>query len=262
MAVVLNDLTTGAVAGAGVFDSLMRSMKAHLIEEFSAGRIHGKEYSTVYLGAMSSVLDKSLEFLLQRDRLEKELLLMDKQILKATQEVLLVEAEVAKAEAQTELAVQQKANLLLEADLIPEQVLKLIAETALITQNGLNAIIEGTVLTAQKCKLDAEFDLLNETKLKAIAETSVLNQKKVTEQAQTNSTGIDAGSVIGKQLALYQAQTDGFTKDAILKAASKLMDSWAIRRTTDEATIADGVNMLNDVAIGRGVTKMLDSVGA
>jgi hypothetical protein len=129
-------------------------------------------------------------------------------------------------------------------------------------KEGLKISEEILVLTAQKCKLEAEYDVLLEQKLKTIAETALLNQKKVTEQAQTSGTGVDADSVIGKQKGLYTAQTDGFARDAEQKAAKVMGDTWNVRRTTDEGTVADGINMLSDVNVGRAITKLLDGVNA
>lgn len=147
----------------------------------------------------------------------------------------------------------QKAGL--EAELIAKQI-------ELVNQQRINAEVEMRVLQAQVCKLQAEFDLIQEQKLKGVAETALLTQKVVTERAQTLAVGVDADSVLGKQKALYQAQTDGFTRDAEQKAAKLMVDSWNVRRTTDEGTVADGVNMLNDAAVGRAVTKLLNGVGA
>lgn len=157
---------------------------------------------------------------------------------------------------QTALAfvLQQRKNDL-EAILLEKQI-------ALLTQQGLNAVTEGLVLTAQKCKLDAEFDLLQSEKLKSIAETALLTQKNATEKAQTMALGVDVDSVVGRQKALYMAQTNGFARDAEQKAAKLLVDTWNVRRTTDEATVADGTNMLNDITVGRAVNKMLTGVAA
>ena len=147
----------------------------------------------------------------------------------------------------------QKAGL--EAELIAKQI-------ELVNQQRINAEVEMQVLQAQVCKLQAEFDLIQEQKLKGAAETALLTQKVVTERAQTLAVGVDADSVLGKQKALYQAQTDGFKRDAEQKAAKLMVDSWNVRRTTDEGTVADGVNMLNDAAVGRAVTKLLNGVEA
>lgn len=212
-AVPITDLTQATLEGQGAFDLLMRAVKAHLDGEYRAGRIKGTEYSTVYLGALTQVMQTGLAFVLQKQKTDLEAQLLEKQI---------------------ELTNQQR----------------------------INAEVEMTVLQAQKCKLDAEYDLLVEQKSKSSAETSLLTQKIVTERAQTLAVGVDADSVIGKQKALYAAQTAGFARDAEQKAAKLMVDSWSVRRTTDEATVADETNMLADAAIGRAVTKMLTGVGA
>ena len=74
--------------------------------------------------------------------------------------------------------------------------------------------------------------------------------------------GVDENSVVGRQKLLYKAQTDGFSRDAEQKAAKLLVDSWSTRRATDEGTVADATNMLNDATVGRSVKKLLAGVGA
>jgi len=217
---VVADLTESTVEGAGVFDLLMRANKAHLEQEFSKNRIKGSEYATVYLGSMQAVMEASLKFLLER----------------------------------------QKVGL--DAELIQAQILQVQAQTALLAEQTLNAIAERDVLIAQKCKLQAEFDLLVESKLKSAQETALLAQKVLTERAQTQALGVDGDSVVGKQKALYQAQTDGFTRDAEQKVAKVMVDSWNVRRTTDEDTVADTTNKLSDTFVGRAVDKLLTGVGA
>lgn len=204
--VVLADLTTATLTGTGVFDVLMRANKAHLEQEFTKGRIKGPEYASVYLGSLEAVLKSSIDFLLQRD--------------KVNQEVKLLEQQTA------------------------------------------NAVLEGNVLIAQECKLKAEYDVLMLTKQKTIEETNLLLWKTNTEKAQTTSGIASTDSVIGKQKELYAAQTAGFARDAEQKAAKVLVDSWNVRRTTDEATVADGTNQLNDASVGRAVSKLLNGVGA
>jgi hypothetical protein len=60
----ISALTTEAIAGTGVFDVLMRATKLHLQEEYDAQRITGHEYTTVYLGALTAVLQTSTQFLM------------------------------------------------------------------------------------------------------------------------------------------------------------------------------------------------------
>lgn len=258
----LSSLTSESLDGSGVFDTLMRANKAHLEGEFQKNRIKGTEYATVYLGSLESVMRTSLDFLLQREKVALEAELM-------AQQVLIAQAEVQKANAMVQVALKEVEKIGIELEImqlnkekIPYEIAHLQAQTALITQQTANAVIEATVLTATKCKLDAEFDLLVLQKDRVGAETALMNQKVATEKAQTTALGVDGDSVIGKQKSLYQAQTDGFSRDAEQKAAKLMVDSWNVRRTTDEGTVADGTNMLADSVVGRAVSKMLSGVNA
>jgi hypothetical protein len=317
-AIPISNLTQATIDGNGVFDVLMKANKAHLEAEFAKNRIKGTEYSTVYLGSLTQVMQTALAFVLAQSKTDLENQLLQKQIevaeqqrLNLIQENLNLGAQKLQIEAQTALLVQQKSNLVVEADNIPKQGIVLDkqalqiaqqtanltaeaanipkqgllidankaqvtqqtanlvsqkaqveAQTTLVTQQKENAIVEGTVLVAQECKLRAEYDLTMESKLKTAQETALLTQKVVTERAQVTSMGVDADSVVGRQKALYVAQTNGFTRDAEQKAAKLLVDSWNVRRTTDEGTVADSTNMLNDATVGRAVTKLLAGVGA
>ena len=231
---VIGDLTDATLDGQGVFDVLMRANKAHLEAEFSKNRIKGPEYSTVYLGSLESVLEKSVMFLLNKD--------------KASLEAKLIEAQILKIEA--------------EMALFAPQLLKINAEVALLGQQLLNSVEEGNVLRATVCKLEAEFDLIVEQRSKSAQETALLLQKVATEKAQTQGLGVDADSVIGKQKKLYEAQAEGFVRDAEQKAADIMTKTWSVRRTTDSGTEANVDNKLNDLAVGRAIEKLLEGVSA
>lgn len=281
--VVIDDLTEVKLDGAGVFDTLMRTMKSHLDREFQQHRITGPEYSTVYLGSVQAVLQTSLEFLTQRQKIALEAELLNQQVILAQAEVMKAEAAVRLAEKQVELAelelqIQAKNLLKIPAEIahieaqtalveanttkVPAEKAQIEAQTQLIGQQHINAQTENLVLQAQKCKLDAEFDLINQNVLKAGAEVTLLNQKTMTERAQTTSMGVDENSVIGRQKNLYLAQTEGFKRDAEQKVAKILVDSWGIRRSTDEeGTAASPTNMLDDATIGRAVSKLLQGIG-
>jgi hypothetical protein len=234
MSIAVSDLTQATLEGTGIFDVLMRANKAHLEAEFNKGRIKGPEYSTVYLGSLTQVMQTALQFLLTKEKTSLENQLIEKQIELADAQTREVEARILQVQKQTELIEQQR----------------------------LNAMTENTVLVAQECKLRAEYDLTMGSVLKVAQETSLLSQKTATERAQVTTLGVDEDSVVGRQKALYKAQTDGFTRDAEQKAAKLLVDSWNVRRTTDEGTVADSVNMLNDATVGRAVNKLLMGVGA
>lgn len=269
MTITLADLTESKLDGNGVFDKLMTANKAHLEQEFTKNRIKGAEYSTVYLGSLQATMSAALQFLLSKEEqnlksqlLEQQILLAQVEVQKAnvelqqaTAQLALLEAGLPKINAEKDLLVQQKANL-------QDALLTAVIERERLTQQKANMVLEGTVLVAQECKLRAEYDVIILNKDKTTSETALLNQKTLTERAQIIGMGVDADSVIGKQKALYTAQTEGFARDAEQKAAKILIDTWNVRRTTDEGTVADGTNMLNDATIGRGVNKMLTGINA
>jgi hypothetical protein len=368
--IALDDLTSSLVDGEGVFDVLMRANKAHLEQEFTKNRIKGPEYAQVYLGSLQTVLATALQFVMQKEAANQDMLLKEKQIELATaqiaqaaaqtlqveaqtllitqqranltaealnipkqgalldaqvlvatkqvdiaaaeilikqQQVLVAQAEVAIAEAklvnipkegaqldaQTLLIGQQRANLTAEALNIPKQGLLIDANKDQVTQQTENLVEQGLLITeqveseafrnfvhptdptlsgtlekerqvliAQECKLKAEFDVLILTKDKTVSETTLLGQKLATEKAQVLAIGVDADSLVGRQKALYQGQTNGFLRDAEQKAAKLLVDTWSVRRTTNDTTPADATNKLNDATIGQVVTKLLTGVGA
>jgi len=235
----IDQLTQASIDGNGVFDVLMKSIKAHLVEEHTKNRIKGTEYSTVYLGALQTTMEQSLQFLLSKQKVDLEVALLQKQGL------LL--------DAQTAVEIQKKLNMISDE-------LQTKAQTDLIKQQEANAVIEGTVLIAQECKLRAEFDLLKEQKLRTVSEAALLAQKKVTEQAQTSGTNLDTNSVLGKQIQLYEAQRDGYRRDAEQKSVKIMVDTWNIRKSVDELTQANAVNKLDDTFIGTAVQRMLDGI--
>lgn len=196
------------------------------------------------------------------DLLDAQVAQTYKQVSIADQEIAIKEQQVLVAQAEVGIAEAKLANIPKEGAVLDAQASEIAQRTLLVRQQTTNAITENAVLVGQECKLRAEFDMIREQVLKSASETALLNQKIVTERAQTTAIGVDADSVIGRQKTLYGAQAEGFQRDAEQKAADLMIKSWATRRTTDEGTVADNVNMLNDTAIGRAVNKLLSGVGA
>lgn len=268
-AITLNDLTTGATDGTGVFDKLMAACKAHLEDQFRTGAIKGTDYATVYLGLVQGAMQTGLQFLatnqkidLEAQLLQKQIDLAQSQIDQAKAQTDLVRAQIAAADSDRDLAVARAAQVRAETLNVPKQGQLLDAQVALSAQQKLNAVQEGKNLVAQECLLKAQFDGTLQTTLKSAAETDLLKQKVVTEKAQTLELGVDANSVIGKQKTLYQAQIDGFKSDRLNKGAKLLVDTWNARRMTDDATSANSTNMLDDSAVGRAVKAVLTDMGA
>jgi hypothetical protein len=277
--VVVGDYTEETLAGTGTFDVMMRSVKSHIKEEYNQGRIKGPEYSTVYLGALNSVMQTSLQFLLSRDKLTLENAQLELANIKISKENLLLDeqikilyAEYFKVSKETDLIVKQIEQLTAtiavanaEELKINADKLRIDAQTTLFGTQFDNAASERALIAEQICKLKAEFSVLEQQVMKVTAEKELLAQKKATELAQIDGSSITTNSVIGKQNSLFAAQTKGFEQNASQKAADTLITTWLARRTTNTDTVAEdsgsNKNNLGDQSIARAVAKMAQDAG-
>ena len=254
-------LTEAKLSGTGVFDVLMRATKAHLEEEFGKNRIKGQEYSQVYLGSLTAVLEQSLRFLLDKDKTHFEVALIEAQVRLADAQVLLVEKQIAREDQEAALRAAQTAKLIRETELIDKQELLMDSQIEVSTQTIAKGVIEITNLGIQSSLLNAQVNLTTAQKTSTDAQSALVIQKTLTEKAQIQGTGVDENSVVGKQKNLYTAQTNGFLRDSEQKVAKLLTDSWVVRRTTDEGTLAGNQNLLKDETIGLAIQKMMAGVG-
>ena len=93
------------------------------------------------------------------------------------------------------------------------------------------------------------------------AQASLYEQKVLSERAQTVATAAEPGSVLGLNKQVLEAQRDGFLRDSEQKAAKLYLDSWIIRRQTDEDTQANVDNLLQDKNVGKAMDALLRGIG-
>lgn len=103
----------------------------------------------------------------------------------------------------------------------------------------------------------ADKDLALKEKQVALAEAQL---KAAEAQYKDTVDGQPVGGVLGKQMKVYDAQAKGF-KDNALQAATKIMvDTWNIRRQTDEGLQTTAESKLYDGNIGNAIAEMFSSV--
>ena len=195
----VTELTTAEIAGTGVFDVLMQSVKNHVQEEHAKSRITGKEYATVYLEALQSTMAQSIEYLLRAktlgfelDNLGKQGVLLDHQAEIAIKDAQLKFAQIAQTQAQTELTEQQVKTAEAEAHKIP-------VEISLLRSNLELAGVEKDLRIAQVGLAETEKD---------IAVYNLANKTPVEVellQAQTDNAQ--------SQIALTEAQVVKITEE-------------------------------------------------
>ena len=245
----ITNLTHATIDGNGVFDVLMRTVNAHLQKEWTANRLKGTEYSTVYLGALESTMNTSLQFLLAKDKLNAELAILEQQLvnlkveeINATKQGLLLDKQLDDLAAATALKIQQKANLVDElltnaqqrSNLATEQA-RIAAQTSQINAETQNVPKQGALIDAQKDvqvqqKLNLEAQKLNIPKEGALvdAQRALTDQKLLTE--------IDAHLTATAQRSVLTAQATGFANDAKQKAAEIMIKGFSVVSTTNDLT--------------------------
>lgn len=203
----ITDLTHASIDGNGVFDVLMRAVNAHLQKEWSANRLKGTEYSTVYLGALESTMNASLQFLLAKDKTNAEIDILKQQLANlkvdetnAIKQGTLLDKQAASADADIALKNQQKLNLIAKGLNIPKEgalvdAQRELIEQKLITEQDalLTAAAQRSVLTAQATGFD------NDAKQKAaeimIKGFSVVSTTNDLTQIQSADYGVSTTKV-------------------------------------------------------------------
>jgi hypothetical protein len=224
-----SDITTGELEGDGSFDVFMRSVNRHLLEEYSKNRIKGTDYSNVYLGAMQAVLAQAMQFQLQKQAADKQADLVDKQI-------DMIDVQIIGELKNNELKDKQMLKMDQEILVLEQQVLKSKQDVLVAEQQVL--VMKQQVLksAAEVINLGHQGNVLIQTVGKVEAEKFLLTEKKWSEQAQrldvVNNQPV--AGVIKTQKELYIKQMDGFDRKAEQTAAKMMIDTWNVRRTTND----------------------------
>lgn len=238
--VTMAQLTTAETEGRGDFDELMRAAASHIQAEYEKDRITGKNYSDVYLGVMTQVLQSSVSFLLQKGVTHQQIQLLQEQIEGQQKQNLVTEKQLVVMDKQIEQSTAEIA-------LINARILTEAENTKLVTANANNAVKQGQVLDAQIAKLNKEIEVLTEQKWNAQA------QRLDTVDGRTV-----AGS-IGKQKELYSAQINGFERDAEQKLTKILLDTWSVSRSTNDAV--EVPSQANNSSIDEVIGKARTGIG-
>lgn len=143
-----------------------------------------------------------------------------------------------------------------------------------ILNNLLNAAVNFVVQDAQlnmaEQKLKYELQLLDAQVKLADKDLALKEKQLALAEAQLKAAeaqykdivdGQPIGGVLGKQMKVYDAQAKGFHDNALQSAAKILVDTWNIRRQTDEGLQTTPESNLYDANIGNAVSEMLTNVG-
>lgn len=222
----LDDLTTGQPRGEGMFDKLMESNKAHLHEEYSAGRLTAAAYSEAYVAMTSAVMSASLQYLLQKDQAYYQAALVQKQAQVA--QIGVIQAKVQLEETKARL-IEQQLSAKTRAAAYALTKVQIAAEDArrCLTQAQESQVNyeTGTMMPKQVEKLTADIALSTAEELRVDSQTAQIG-------AQTAQITYQTANILPEQLAnlvaeknqktyqtenLLPAQTANVTKDTETK---------------------------------------------
>ena len=272
-AIELDDLTTMNLDGSGVFDTLMAAVALNLKKEYSSGRIKGSDYSKVYLGSITAVMQQSMAFLMGKQVADKQAELLSAQtateVINATlatqQELILVEellvAENKALISDNEKTISDDAVTLSASEVTKianqeaiktQELLKISAEVALINEQSAKVGNESTLLTTQE-EIATQEVLLAEDKvtmsgdqklISAGAATMVSDEKLIKKQellkigAEVDLIGVQNSKIVQDE-AVALAQIDVIeAQDDKVVAEKDLLDQ---KLLTEKAQILDTV---------------------
>lgn len=236
------EITTGSIDGSGVFDVVMRGMKAHLTEEYQRSRITGAEYTKAYTALVDSAMGQSVQFLVNRDQVFWQAQTAQLAAYTARMQFEIAKMQLATAKFQ---ALTAKAEYgLTKMKISSESMAYCTAKFQLDFILPLNKTqLEKQLLLIDKQTAGAE--LQNQTaqfQLDTLlpAQALQLDEQTNAQRAQTSNTRLDGSPVVGilgKQKDLYQQQIVSYQRDAEVKAAKLFTDAWTTMKTIDEGLL-------------------------
>lgn len=241
--ITIEELTSGTIEGTAVFDMIMKSMKAHLLEEYTKNRISGAEYTKAYIAMVQSAMDQAVQFILNKDQsmwaaIQAQMAAITSRIGMQTAKVQLaalqLEAQTARGNyALTKMKLSTESITYCTAQyqltsMLPVQLAKLTAEK--VGQEAQNSTLSYTlanILPQQKINLEAQEKMTLE---------QMEAQRGQTTDNRTDGTIVKG--VMGKQKDLYVQQITSYQRDSEVKAAKLFTDAWITQKTIDEGLLA------------------------
>ena len=116
---------------------------------------------------------------------------------------------------------------------------------------AFQATANDDLVAAQIRKINKDIELVTE-------QIELIDYQGVSEQAKYLDVvnGQVIAGTIGKQKDVYTAQTKGFKDSALQSLAKTMIDTWSVRRSTDEGTQTTPESKLYDGNIGNAVQAM------
>lgn len=251
----ISDITDGTASGAGVFDSLMRSVGVHLNDQLAKGRINGTDFSSVYLEALKHTMSVSVELSLAKQKQAYELELLRKQSLLADEEIKSAKLSQENAKKQNRLIERQTILTDAQTDLIhfdlntrfPAEVANTLKQGVILDKQSLisdeeiksaklaqdNAKKQNRLIERQTILADGQMDLIHFD----------LNTKLPAEVTNTLKQGVlldKQVDVSERTMLVQEAQSVASVRNTNTQTALYEQKRVSERAQTDETVIGTG----------------------
>lgn len=210
----ITDLTDGVLSpadewvGSGIFDKLIAAVNSNIEGQFNKGRIKGADYANVYLGSIQSVLQQSLQYVLQEKQTEAQ---VDLTIVQKEEMVLNGASERALQAAQ--LAIAQKELLLKEAELtikLKELEIRTYEFSQMLPLQKIKLESDITMTDAQVVGISKDNLVKDEQVLMSVFERTVVQPKEL-EKLQ-EEIGLTYVTRVGKDKEVASMGLDSVVK--------------------------------------------------
>ena len=120
---------------------------------------------------------------------------------------------------------------------------------------AFQATANDDLVAAQIRKINKDIELVTE-------QIELIDYQGISEQAKYLDVvnGQVIAGTIGKQKDVYTAQTKGFKDSALQSLAKTMIDTWSVRRSTDEGTQTTPESKLYDGNIGNAIEAMFTNL--
>ncbi len=230
----VSDLTSVSLDGTGVFDLLFKTMTLHMDAQFQGDKLRGAEYAKVYLGSLSSVLNESVNFLLNKDKVSLELELLNEQKAKLLKETELLDVQIQQIRNNIDV---ENANLELRKKESEAQVK--------LTESQNLKVLEDVKLSGKQLeKLDNDIFISTE---RLDLESREIDTRILKIEQDTALTKVQEQKVqVDKEVAEVQKakiENDLFIDTQNLELRKNSTDSEISLRTKQEAEITSQIDL-------------------
>jgi hypothetical protein len=257
----IDELTSGAVAGDGVFDRIMSALNAHIESQYNKGVITQSDVAKVYVAAIETAFPQAVQFLLasqnsfwqaklvqiqaQNAWLERAKLNAEIQTAKLVAYKAQADAFTAQVNATTAQATYANAKLALVSAL---QQINSQETTEAVNQAQYDAAYIQTHSTLPGGgtiggMAEKDLALKSEQITTQQAQQGLLEAQTNVQRAQTHDTNSDTtpvAGIIGVQKDLYNQQIESYEQDGKNKGVKLVADLWTSAKALDDSVQSPG----------------------